>query len=75
MRLSLTALSLPLFAAPRRALRCTLPAMIALWRSRRALAALSDAQLCDVGITRTEAFAEAGRPLWDASRPQSINRA
>lgn len=66
MRMSLSTFALPLFAAPRRALRCTLPAMIALWRSRRALEALSDAQLRDVGISRARARTEAARPAWDA---------
>ena len=38
----------------------------ALWRSRRALAALTRAQLCDVGITPTQATREVRRPIWDA---------
>lgn len=66
MRFSFLAVTLPLFAAPRRALRCTLPAMAALWRSRRALETLSDAQLRDAGISREEALTEAARPVWDA---------
>lgn len=39
--------------------------MIALWRQRRALARLDDRALADIGVTRTEAMAEAARPAWD----------
>ena len=39
---------------------------IALWRSRRALAALTPGQLHDIGITRAEARREARRGIWDA---------
>ena len=35
------------------------------WRSRRALAALEDTALRDIGLTRDEAQAEANRPIWD----------
>ncbi len=35
-------------------------------RQRRQLRDLSDAQLEDIGISRTEAEAEAQRRLWDA---------
>lgn len=38
----------------------------ALLRSRRVLAELDDAALKDVGLTRTEAEAEARRAVWDA---------
>ena len=38
---------------------------IGVWRQRRHLAALDDAALCDIGLTRTEALREARRPLWD----------
>ncbi|MEP1768680.1 MAG: DUF1127 domain-containing protein [Sulfitobacter sp.] len=38
----------------------------ALWRSRRALAALTEDQLADVGLSASEAQAEAERPVWDA---------
>lgn len=37
-----------------------------LYRQRRALAAMDDHQLRDLGLTRVEAQAEAARPLWDA---------
>ncbi|MEH6738518.1 MAG: DUF1127 domain-containing protein [Sulfitobacter sp.] len=46
--------------------RLSLRAAIALWRSRRALAVLSDAQLNDVGLGHADAQAEAARPIWDA---------
>ncbi len=36
------------------------------WRSRRALTALDDAALKDVGLTRHDATREAARPFWDA---------
>ncbi len=37
-----------------------------LHRERRALAALDDRLLDDVGITRAQADREAGRPAWNA---------
>jgi uncharacterized protein YjiS (DUF1127 family) len=46
--------------------RLSLWAAIALWRSRRALGALSDEQLNDVGLGRADAQSEAARPIWDA---------
>lgn len=61
-----TSLALPFLAAPRRFVRCSLPAFLALRRSRRALSNLSEAQLRDVGISHKEAQAEAARPIWDA---------
>lgn len=39
--------------------------MIALWRQRSALREMDDAQLCDLGLSRAEADAEARRPVWD----------
>ncbi|MEZ5809861.1 MAG: DUF1127 domain-containing protein [Rhizobiaceae bacterium] len=39
-------------------------------RSRRALKALTDDQLRDIGISRRVAMVEAVRPFWDCSRPQ-----
>lgn len=33
-------------------------------RSRRALSALSDEQLKDIGLSRSDAFREASRPFW-----------
>jgi uncharacterized protein YjiS (DUF1127 family) len=40
----------------------------ALHRQRAALRRLDDRALEDIGITRAEADAEAGRPVWDAPR-------
>ena len=39
--------------------------VFAIAEQRRQLAELSDQQLADVGLTRDEALAEAGRPFWD----------
>ena len=39
---------------------------INLLRSSRHLQTLADEQLCDIGITRAQAKAEAARPVWDA---------
>jgi uncharacterized protein YjiS (DUF1127 family) len=36
-------------------------------RQRRALAAMDDYRLHDLGLTRAEAQAEATRPLWDTA--------
>lgn len=38
---------------------------LAVWRQRRALANLDDDRLADIGLSRTEAEAEASRPIWD----------
>ena len=40
-------------------------AMRALYRSRRALAALDDAALRDIGLSPSEARQEAGHMFWD----------
>ncbi len=40
----------------------------ALARQRRDLAALDDAMLRDIGVTRSQALDEAARPFWDAPR-------
>jgi len=37
-----------------------------LYRQRRALEALDDHLLRDLGLTREEALREAARPVWDA---------
>ncbi|MBD3662660.1 DUF1127 domain-containing protein [Sulfitobacter aestuariivivens] len=51
---------------PRRSsLLHTFHQLIALYRSRRALAALSDAELKDIGLTADAAQREARRPVWD----------
>ena len=36
------------------------------WQQRKRLATLDDAALCDMGLTRAQAEAEAARPLWNA---------
>ena len=41
-------------------------ALISLARQRRTLAALDDHILCDIGVSRAQAEAEADRPVWDA---------
>ncbi len=53
-------------ALPRASLLTGLNNAIALWRQRRALKSLDSAALCDIGVTRAEAEAEAKRPVWDA---------
>ncbi|MEM6305497.1 MAG: DUF1127 domain-containing protein [Pseudomonadota bacterium] len=39
--------------------------LAALYRSRRALTQLTDAQLEDVGLTTRDAQTEASKPVWD----------
>jgi uncharacterized protein YjiS (DUF1127 family) len=49
------------------------PSAIAIWlwraserrRTRRALLSLNDEQLKDIGLSRSQAFAEAVRPFWE----------
>ena len=53
-------------AAPRPALLDTLSRWVAIARQRRALAALDDSALSDIGISRAAAQNEAQRPFWDA---------
>lgn len=38
----------------------------ALARQRQSLARLDDSALCDIGLSRRDAEAEAARPFWDA---------
>ena len=38
----------------------------AVWSQRQALKSLDSAVLRDIGVTRAQADAEAGRPIWDA---------
>ncbi len=45
-----------------------LATVIALYRSRRALASLDDTALADIGLTAAEARAESRRALWDMPR-------
>lgn len=45
--------------------------MAAVARERRALAALNDRELRDIGVTRDAAAREAARPYWDTpDRPR-----
>ncbi|WP_417719881.1 DUF1127 domain-containing protein [Salipiger sp.] len=60
--------ALPRYHAPRRPLLSRLLSLTGLARQRRHLAQLDDHLLADLGITRSEAQREAGRPFWDAPR-------
>jgi uncharacterized protein YjiS (DUF1127 family) len=51
------------YAAPRSS--ASLRKIYSVWRSRRALAALDDAALNDIGLNRVDAVNEANRPFWD----------
>lgn len=46
--------------------RLGLPRLFAVWRQRRVLEDLDDRALEDIGLTRSEAQAEAARRFWDA---------
>ncbi|QIE44809.1 DUF1127 domain-containing protein [Pseudohalocynthiibacter aestuariivivens] len=46
----------------------TFSTLVALYRSRRALAGLSPEALADIGINRDAALREANRPAWDLPR-------
>ena len=59
-------IALPLIRLPRHRFGVSFRNLIALARSRRALASLSTDQLRDVGIDVAEARTEAARPVWDA---------
>lgn len=48
-----------------RGLLARLHAAFAVQAERRRLADLDDARLHDLGLTRSDASAEAARPLWD----------
>lgn len=48
---------------PRRSLG--LARILDAWRSREQLKRLDDRALNDIGLTRSEADAEANRPIWD----------
>jgi uncharacterized protein YjiS (DUF1127 family) len=52
----------PTFAAKSRA---GLATRLALWRSRRSLAALDSAALADIGVSSEHAEREARKGLWD----------
>jgi uncharacterized protein YjiS (DUF1127 family) len=55
--------------SPRFSVLATLQHINAVWRQRRTLKSLDAAALNDIGLTRAQVKAEAGRPIWDA--PQS----
>lgn len=42
-----------------------LSALLGLYQQRRTLAGMDPQRLSDIGVTRTEANAEAKRPVWD----------
>ncbi len=69
--ITLNARVAPVVARPTRPL-AILPKQVRHWmeiaKQRRALAEMSDAQLFDLGITRSEAETEAARPFWDSRR-------
>lgn len=50
---------------PRKGWRAHLLTMLDLRRSRLDLEHLEDSRLGDIGLTRDQARAEAGRPVWD----------
>lgn len=63
----MTFLSHARYAADRPARRrLSLHDRVALYRQRAALRRLDDRLLDDIGLSRTEAEAEARRPIWDA---------
>ena len=45
---------------------------LGVWRQRRHLADLDETALSDIGLSRSEALAEAQRPVWDV--PQHWRR-
>jgi uncharacterized protein YjiS (DUF1127 family) len=53
-------------ASPRKGLIHRIFLALARHRTRHDLRALDDHMLQDIGLTRTEALAEANRPIWDA---------
>ena len=69
-----TQTSLGFAAVPRRSYRhrangvwfARLRAAVARWRERRLLEALDDRMLHDIGISRSQALAEARKPCWRA---------
>lgn len=55
---------MPMRGTPR-SLLARIGTALALSRQRNNLAALDDALLADIGLTREDALREANRPLWD----------
>jgi uncharacterized protein YjiS (DUF1127 family) len=39
---------------------------ISRWRDRHALAAMSERELADIGVSRSQIAEEAGKPFWRA---------
>jgi uncharacterized protein YjiS (DUF1127 family) len=50
----------------RRSVLSGLKSLFAVWQQRQALRSLDARALRDIGVSRTEADAEAARPFWDA---------
>ena len=69
MTLSIRTSALSINTRPKtRSILNSLRDMIALSRQRRQLRALDDHMLADIGISRTEAVAEAQKTVWHAPR-------
>lgn len=63
----MTYITSPCITAPSRpTLFSAFTARLAVWRQRRALAALDSHALEDIGLTRAQANTEAQRSFWDA---------
>lgn len=62
----MTDFSASAFSQPSRASRPSLLGYLSLYRQRRALAALDNDRLADLGLSRHDAETEARRPVWDA---------
>jgi uncharacterized protein YjiS (DUF1127 family) len=60
-----TRVSFLFLARPSRPLRQWVSTALKVWRQRRDLLAMDDTRLRDIGLTREQAEAEAGRPVWD----------
>lgn len=65
MTLSLSAIRAP---SSRSARSAPLSRYFTVWAERRALAAMDDTRLRDLGITPDQAAREAARPIWDLPR-------
>lgn len=52
--------------SPRISLGTRLAQSYGIWRQRQALKSLDDKALRDIGVTRSQADAEARRSVWDA---------
>ncbi|MCF6232661.1 MAG: DUF1127 domain-containing protein [Rhodobacteraceae bacterium] len=56
----------PKMVAPRLSILAALANAHSIWRQRQKLKSLDDSALWDIGLTRSQAQAEAKRPFWDA---------